>query len=89
MTEERLKAKDMFEKLGYKRDKFINAKSDYIDKNFISYGKGKIHIAFSNFSEKPSICKFKDSFFSNKAQDMTLSELQAINQQVKELGWYE
>lgn len=82
-----MKAKDMFKKLGYERDEFINAKSDYIDKNFISYGKGKIHIALSNFSVPISICKFKDSLFFNKVQEITLEELKAINQQVKELGW--
>lgn len=80
-------AKEMFEKLGYERDEFISATSDYIDKNFISYSKGKIHIALSNFSVPISICKFKDSLFFIKSQEITLEELKAINKQIEELGW--
>lgn len=84
-----MSAKEMFEELGYKRDEFINANSDYINKKFISYGKGKVHIAISSFSEPISICKFKDSWFFSKALDITIQELKAINKQIEELGWNE
>ena len=78
----------MFEELGYKRDEFINANSDYINKKFVSYGNGKVHITFSNFLEKPSVCKFKETIFkTGRALNITFQELQAINKQVEELGW--
>ena len=82
-------AKEMFEKLGYKRDEYINASSCYMNKHFISYSKGKIHILFSSFSVPNSISKFRNGLFGIKNEDITINELKAINKQIEELGWNE
>lgn len=80
-------AKEMFEELGYERNTNIYLRSDYLDKKFIDYYKGKIHITFSSFSEPNAFCKFKESLFSNKTQDITVQEFKAIQKQIEELGW--
>ena len=85
-----MSAKEMFEKLGYRRNEqiyFQNATIEDMDKRFIDYQKNKVHIILSSFGV-PAICKFEvGMFYRNKVQDITLEELQAINKQIEELGW--
>ena len=75
-----MKAKEMFEKLGYKL--FINADTEicYMSK------ENKWFISFY-LDEKVIQCSEND--FYTTSIGITLEELQAINKQVEELGWYE
>ena len=79
-----MKAKEMFEKLGYKKlPKKYNKNMilyERIEENPCTYQKFKIIIWFE--------LKGKRIQFSPYYR-YTLEELQAINQQVKELGWNE
>ena len=74
------KADEMFEKLGYKK---------YISENIIFYyqlngASEKYGIEFDlDNKEITPLCKSKD----NIAIYITMQELQAINEKVKELGW--
>ena len=74
-------AKEMFEKLGYEYKK---TKELYLES--ILYKKGvkrimfrydKVIIPYSNYGD------YEDGTL------LTLEELQAINKQIEELGWYE
>ena len=76
------KADEMFKKLGYRKDidneyeiEYIMPNNYYINfnKNFISIEKGQYNEEINNFTARP----------------LTRAELQAINEKVKELGWYE
>ena len=71
-------AKEMFEKLGYKLnrdDNFI----DYIQINKISNNQIRFYVKDKEVK--------KEDFCTGFAKYISLEELQAINQQVKELGW--
>ena len=82
-----MKAKEMFEQLGYK--KLITHKTYmfYIKelRENPEYENDYIHLEF-DFKDK-TICKTYGD--DNSVYEITLEELQAINQQVKELGWYD
>lgn len=75
-----MSAKEMFEKLGYFEASYPNsdelvynfARSDIEDYRYIAFNKIDKYIEVDD-----NTCDFKFS----------LEELQAINQQVKELGW--
>ena len=68
-----MKAKEMFKKLGYKRIKNNKNEVEYIHK--VIYDGDK-YIYFNKQN------KWVETF-----EYITLKELQAINQQIKELGW--
>lgn len=80
-----MKSKDMFEKLGYKffcdTSHYISYHKEYKDKT--------ICIDFDKQIKR--FCKFKCglAIFYQEKRDLqiTLRELKAINQQIKELGW--
>lgn len=66
-----MSAKEMFEKLGYKQEQKNNWIIYYDDANSIVFMDDK---------------SFYKRYYYD-AGDITIEELQAINQQVKELGW--
>lgn len=74
-----MKAKEMFGKLGYKQTKYGDDIQYY--KKFVY---AEIRIYFSNFKEEIEISSDK-----NITVTIDKNELQAINKQVEELGWYE
>lgn len=69
-----MSAKEMFEKLGYKQEIYISS---------IFYGEDSedsgYYIAFDKLNKSININKY--------INEITIEELQAINEQVKELGW--
>ena len=74
-----MKAKEMFEKLGY---------GDYFNNG--------LRITYSNFDKECKMIEFdlkkKQLILADDSEEvfeLSLEELQAINQQVKDLGWYE
>lgn len=74
-----MKAKDMFEKLGYELKKSDDREIWYLNKNTIPV---ETNITFL----------VQDKYFCIYKKDMcnpciNLEELQAINKQVEELGW--
>lgn len=82
-----MSAREMFEKLGYKK-LYKNKSYMFYEKEIIEnpvYEDDYLHIEF-NFKMK-AICKTLGD--DNTPSDITLEELQAINKQVEELGWYE
>lgn len=73
-------AKDMFEKLGYAKLVF---------NDFIVYVKGNyimFHIIEFHFKNK-IVYSYKTTEAGNAIKILTVDELKAINQQMKELGW--
>lgn len=77
--EVQLTARDIFKKLGY-RDYFNNG----------------LRITYSNFDKECKMIEFdlkkKQLMLADDSEEvfeLSLEELQAINQQVKELGWYD
>lgn len=74
------KADEMFEKLGYEyneeRDIFDNIKEFYILPSQLK------EIVFYHKDRKIACCQYYDCF-----DYITMQELQAINEKVKELGW--
>ncbi|WP_288910957.1 hypothetical protein [uncultured Thomasclavelia sp.] len=80
-------AKEMFEKLGYKRTDSLLITSDDLSKCFIDYEKDKTHITISSLNGTKSVCKYSLKLFGIKCVDITIQELQAINKQLEELGW--
>lgn len=68
-----MSAKEMFEKLEYKQEIYTNSIFYYEDSSYDYY------IAFNQLDKSININKY--------INEITLEELQAINQQVKELGW--
>lgn len=79
-----MKAKDMFEKLGYKyyetKNKIECTKKYFISEiNFIIFDKQ--HKNFVNFTSSDS------PFTPDAPYTLNIKELQAINKQVEELGW--
>ena len=82
-----MSAKEMLEKLGYKT-LYKNKHYMFYEKELIDYPEYEndyIHLEF-NFKEKTIDKSYGDD---NTTYPITLEELQAINKQVKELGWYE
>lgn len=72
------KADEMFEKLGYE-----NLEDKTIDYCIYLYGKGDKRIGF--YTDKTfDIYNYHDGL-----EYVTMQELQAINEKVKELGWIE
>lgn len=68
-------AKEMFEELGHEKEESLN---------FIEYTKGKFRIEFN------IRCKTVSSiFYGGTPHALSVKELKAINQQGKELGWYD
>ena len=69
-----MKAKEMFEKLGYKYEE------DTVLKRLV-FQNGSMIIAF--YTEDKSFYKQ----YGYEPGDITLEELRAINKQIEELGW--
>lgn len=72
-------AKEMFEKLGFREKKDLKSYIGLIK----SYYKNDDEII--NFYENKEFMKTGE--YDGSYSNITLEELQAINQQVKELGW--
>lgn len=70
------KADEMFEKLGYEIDK---------NKNEITY----INLTSDEFIELTDYPNYGKMIKYSKYEGITMQELQAINEKVKELGWNE
>ena len=77
-----MKAKEMFEELGYKEKKDKSKTITYILKNRYFY-----YIVFK--INKKSVYKSKVVYGKDITSSITIKELQAINQKCKELGWLE
>lgn len=77
------KADEMFEELGYEKreDTIFN-----IEKFVKIIGKTKYCIAFDHFCRRISVFTFEDS---ERRKNISMQELQAINEKVKELRWLE
>lgn len=75
-------AKEMFEELGYKEKKDKSKTITYVLKNGYFY-----YIVFK--INKKSVYKSKSVPGKEVSSSITIKELQAINQQCKELGWLE
>lgn len=75
----KMKAKEMFEKLGYKFNKYGDS--------YISYKKdlenGNCYMISFDLLTK-NLCKFQ---LSERYLSIDVKELQAINKQCEELGW--
>lgn len=74
-----MKAREMFEKLGYKQDK----RKDYIVYWRPLKFSREQQIEFNFWYKTIEMRKVPDM----SCETITFKELQAINQQVKELGW--
>ena len=76
-----MKAKDMFEKLGYNLDTSEESPTlyckDILDKDTLGYKDSEM-IYFDE--------EYNEIYFTNKDY-LTIEELKAINQQIEELGW--
>ena len=72
-----MKAKEMFEELGYEQEM----------KNNVIYYFKKIHIPKSDIVYSINFIVEKKEIFISKNIDM--QELKAINKQIEELGWGE
>lgn len=83
-------AREMFEELGYECTQFMSNKATeivYKTKHFIS---DTTFITIDRLDKKFSKFTNSDSpFESSRVEDITLAELKAIQQQLKELGWIE
>ena len=71
-----MNAKEMFEKLGYKKRAFGDC---------IFYEKGSImrHIIQFNLKDK----SYTECGMANSIKSLTANELKAVQQQMNELGW--
>lgn len=79
-----MKAKRMFEELGYIRQEVPALYIEYIN------SKDKVRISFSYLGNKPSILIREESNLKlGKATAIFPNELKAINKQVEELGWFD
>ena len=78
-----MKAQEMFEKLGYKRNDW----SEFT----ISYTRKKLNKSQTSTIEFDTNCKIirtQSTEYGNiKSKQLTIEQLKAINQQCKELGW--
>ena len=80
-----MKAKEMFEKLGYKLKNEDEWEIRYSNKHFISDTE---YIIFEKINKNVENFIVSDSPFTpNQPLTLNMKELQAINQQVRELGW--
>lgn len=83
-----MKAKEMFEKLGYKQEKDDKIHITYYNGNVENKQRCDRQITF-DLEDKNFIayspCELND--YEDCSIFITLEELQAINQQIKELGW--
>lgn len=72
-------AREMFEKLGYKKRAFGNC---------ISYEKGSIMRYIIQFNLKDKIFySYARCGMANSIKSLTENELKAVQQQMNELGW--
>ena len=80
-----MKAKEMFEELGYNEFYKHNTYMLYVKplKENPEYENDYIHLEF-NFKDKTFVKTYGDD---NSVYEITLEELQAINKQVEELHW--
>lgn len=74
-----MNAKQMFEKLGYKKRTFGDC---------IFYEKGSImrYIIQFNLKDK-TFYSYKSCGMANQIKSLTANELKAVQQQMNELGW--
>lgn len=72
-----MKAKEMFEKLGYKEQKFSNDVISYVFREGITREYITFYLEEKTFD--------KENNFGGTV--ITLNELKAINKQIEELGW--
>jgi len=77
-----MKAKEMFEKLGYK-DYHKMDNEIVFNYNWNEEPEEYRYISFNLITKKIELSDWRKDFYLN------MKELQAINQQVKELGWNE
>ena len=78
-------AKEMFEKLGYKKVEGLSID----EKIFITYKKDNVYIGFSAIDAEKKFEKWEQGLFRIKCKDITIKELKAINKQCEELDWFE
>ena len=97
-----MKAKEMFKELDYEYyeddgfDVFLKAtnvpdkiNTEYIDFKRISFNRLSQEVSIYTY-KKDALCQeFLEDGSDMKMNFLSFEELQAINQQVKELGWYE
>ena len=76
-----MSAKEMFEKLGYKERKDLKPYIGLIKSYFKNYDE------IINFYEGKEFMKTGE--YDGSYSNISLKELQAINKQIEELGWYE
>lgn len=79
-------AKEMFEELGY-NEMYQNKHYMFYVKDLVDtpeYERDSIHLEF-NFDTKTFNKTYGDD---NSVYEITLEELQAINKQIEELGWF-
>jgi len=87
-------AKEMFEKLGYKQERKEVNSNGYGKDSWLYYHKG-IHgqaIVFSLTNNTVWTCSYEDlekDSVSGDIYGLFPEEIQAITQQMKELGWIE
>lgn len=75
-------AREMFEELGYELvPRFV-----HINGSVLAYTNYKKCITIEFYLEKKAFCKIRKAF-TNCSMNTSMSELQAINKQCKELGW--
>ena len=79
-----MKADEMFERLGYDK---TNEVPDSSHNYNLQYSNGIDLICF-DYKNK-AVTKFYFGYEDISPEDITLKELQAINEKVKELGWNE
>lgn len=72
------KADKMFEELGYKKS--------YTQLKDIKYYKNDDNVIYFREAKKAFI---KSGEYDGMCDDITIQELQAINEKAKELSWYE
>lgn len=91
-------AKEMFEKLGYEQDKNITLIEYYNKGQKEKYKNGKEKKYYVYGSDKHIIFDLQNKTFiayssvllndyEDSSREISIEELQAINKQVKELGW--
>ncbi len=84
-----MKAKEMFEKLGYEDKSY-----EYLNKDYIVYQNNATVIYTIIFVKEYKCIEITPTLNIDERRPVHFSRLdmkllQAINQQVKELGWYE
>jgi len=86
------KADEMFKELGYiKKEKRFENEIDTIENDIYEEIVMIIELNNPKFYKHPiiNLMKILKSVYRNSNVDLSLQELQAINEKIKELGWYE